>query len=39
MGQNNWKLAKKTMSGTEWDSLWEVKIKSETKSLFPSCDT
>ena len=27
------------MSGTEWDSLWEVKIWSETKSLFPSCDT
>ena len=33
------KVSKKNISGMEWDSLWEVKIQSETKSLFPSCDT
>ena len=27
------------MFETEWGSLWELKIWSETKSLFPSCDT
>ena len=34
MGQNNWRLAKTQISGTDWDSLWEVKYYQKPNPCF-----